>query len=268
MRHPHTTVLVALAASATTFVLWPAICSGLAEQRLIEIKESARRQSWADGGVYGQVKYAFGFGSSVPNLSQNDFIAACSDPIMYEKLHKLISPQLRRRQIVPANSTSTAQGGVLVRYSALQMFEYLDVDGTGILDKGELRRLILLELDGSGLRYTFDTIALGASAVTGTAGAISRGLHPAVCIISSVTMCFGGILRDLICNRDISLGSQSFAGSLATGSFVYVVLRELCLHKNVHLPLLSRIILSAGATVGFRILDYITDEPILKPMHR
>ena len=261
-------MLVALAASAATFVLWPAMCMGLAEQRLIEIKETARRSAWTDVGVYHQMKYALGYGTAVPQLSKNDFIAACSDPIMYDKLHKLISPQLRRRNIVPSNSTTTIQGGVIVRYSPVQMFDFLDVDGSGILDKGELRKLILFELDGSGLRYILDTVALGASAVTGTAGAVSRGLHPAVCIISSVTMCFGGILRDLICNRDISLGSQSFAGSLATGSFVYVSLRQLCLRKNVHLPLFSRIILSSGATIAFRFLDYITEEPILKPMHR
>ena len=241
---------------------------GLAEQRLIEIREAAGRSAWTDLVVYNPMKFALGYDLTVPSLSKKDFIAACSDPVMYDKLHKLISPQLRRRNIVPSNSTTTIQGGVIARYSPQQMFEFLDVDGSGILDKGELRRLILFELDGSGLRYMFDTIALGSSAVTGTAGAISRGLHPAVCIISSVTMCFGGILRDLICNRDISLGSQSFAGSLATGSFVYVSLRQLCLHKKVHLPLFSRIVLSAGATIAFRILDYIAEEPILKPMHR
>ena len=269
MRNPQTTVLVALTASTATFFIWPAICMLLAEQRLMEIKESAKRRSWADLGVSDQLKVAFGYGSSVPSLSRGDFITACSDPVVYEKLHKLISPQLKRRNIVPSNSARVAPlQGMSMKYSPQQMFEFLDADGSGILDKGELRRLILLELDGSGLRYTLDTIALGASSVTGTAGAISRGLHPAVCIISSVTMCFGGILRDLICNRDISLGSQSFAGSLAAGSFVYVTLRELCLRQNVHLPLFSRILMSSGATVAFRIIDFVMDEPLLKPMHR
>jgi len=108
------------------------------------------------------------------------------------------------------------------QYSPEQLFAYLDADGNGTLNISELRKLIMLEVDGSGLRYTLDSIALGCSSVTGTAMAMSRGLHPVVCVVSSVTMCFGGILRDLVCNRDISLGSQSFAGSLVAGSSMYV----------------------------------------------
>lgn len=154
----------------------------------------------------------------------------------------------------------------LSEYSAEQLFDFLDVDKNGVLDLRELSRMIKLEFDGSALRYTFDTIALGASGVTGTAAAVSSGLHPAVCVVSSVTMCFGGIFRDLLCGREVSIGSQSFALCLAAGSSVYVSLRELCL-RGVKLPLSARILLSIGTTVSVRLLDYYSEEPLLAPMH-
>lgn len=147
------------------------------------------------------------------------------------------------------------------------MFAFLDSDGNGALDLKEITRLVKLEYDGSALRYMLDTIALGASTVTGTASAVSCGLHPIVCVVSSVTMCFGGILRDLLCGREVAIGSQSFALCLAAGASVYVGLRELCL-LGVPIPLGSRILLASGTTVTVRLVDYFAEKPLLSPMHK
>jgi uncharacterized membrane protein YeiH len=123
-----------------------------------------------------------------------------------------------------------------------------------------------VEFDGSTWRYAFDTVALGAGAVTGAAGAVSRGLHPVVCVVASVTQSFGGILRDLLCRREVMLGSQSYAACTAAGACVYVALREAAL-RGVGLSLTARILLSSGTTVAVRVGDFCSETPLLAPMH-
>jgi uncharacterized membrane protein YeiH len=123
-----------------------------------------------------------------------------------------------------------------------------------------------MEYHGSRMRYAVDTVALGASAVNGPAMAISRGLHPVVCAVSGVTICFGGILRDVICSRDVALGGQAFAFATAAGASVYVALRELCV-RGAWLPLPLRVALSAGTTVAIRVADFYADGTLLPPMH-
>jgi uncharacterized membrane protein YeiH len=134
------------------------------------------------------------------------------------------------------------------------------------LDLTELQKLVLLEHNGSVARYAVDTIALSTSSVTGAAMAISRGLHPVVCCVSGVTACFGGIMRDLICKRDVAMATQSFAASTAAGATVYVGLREAAL-RGVPLPLNLRVLLGAVTTIGVRIADYYADGLLLPPMY-
>merc|ERR1712146_450561 len=124
-----------------------------------------------------------------------------------------------------------------------------------------------MEFDGSTLRYMLDTVSVGASSVVGTAGAISRGLHPIICVTPSVTLCFGGVLRDLICKREVALGSQSFAVCTASGAIVYVILRELTVRGIWSLPLGIRVLLTSGTTIMLRLIDFYTEAPLLIPMH-
>ena len=118
----------------------------------------------------------------------------------------------------------------------------------------------MLEYRASASLYILDTIAMSTSSAVGAATAISRGLHPLVCCVSGVTSCFGGILRDVICQREIALGSQSFAASTAAGAAVYVGLREACL-RGFALPLIVRLALSCGSVVAVRVADYVRAEP-------
>ena len=39
-------------------------------------------------------------------------------------------------------------------------------------------------------------------------GAMRRGLHPVVACAAGVSICFGGILRDLLCGKSVALGPQ------------------------------------------------------------
>lgn len=173
VRNPRSTVMVALASSVVTFFAWPMICEALAEKRLLKIHETAASLSWTEWlnrllGTVEEAKY----------ISRNQFLAACKDPDFFNYFRKLLRPRM------PGRTSPTAQ----------EMFETIDVNHDGVIDLNELQNLVKLEYDGSSARYMLDTVAVGASSVTGTAGAIARGLHPVVCVVSSVTLCFGDCL--------------------------------------------------------------------------
>src|SRR5690606_33075656 len=49
--------------------------------------------------------------------------------------------------------------------------------------------------------FLFDTIGLGVFTLIGLQKGIAIGLHPVICIaLGTMTACFGGVLRDILCN--------------------------------------------------------------------
>merc|ERR1712151_504544 len=107
------------------------------------------------------------------------------------------------------------------------IFLWLDRDADGHIGEQQVHHLVRLETDNSAVLYCLDSVALGAFAVIGAQHGISRGLPPAICITSGVTICFGGIIRDLLCHRHVAFGSQSYAMATGCGAFVYVAARQL-----------------------------------------
>jgi uncharacterized membrane protein YeiH len=107
----------------------------------------------------------------------------------------------------------------------------------------------------SALRYGLESVALGALAVVGAQQGIIRGLHPLVSSALGVTIALGGVMRDLMCDRDLSLGAstgcQSYGIASFSGAAVYVALRELhvwnCAGSTSKL-------LKGGIPIGVRIL--------------
>ena len=50
--------------------------------------------------------------------------------------------------------------------------------------------------------FLFDTIGIGLYTVIGVEKGINAGLHPIICIaLGTITACFGGVLRDILCNE-------------------------------------------------------------------
>jgi len=119
----------------------------------------------------------------------------------------------------------------------------------------EFRRLFRPQVENSGILYAMDSVALGIFGVLGAQAGVNRGLHPLICAFSGVTICFGGILRDLMCQRNVAFGSQSYAMYMGCGASVYVTLRLLVV-RGWPIPLIYRIFLGAGTTVGLRILEW------------
>lgn len=119
--------------------------------------------------------------------------------------------------------------------------------------------------DPSVLRYTLESIALGSLAVVGAQQGIVRGCHPVVSAVLGVTIAFGGVLRDLMCGRDLTLGvatgCQSYGIASFSGAAVYVALRELHVWncagsaaRLVHggIPIGLRIGVGFGTALGVR----------------
>ena len=111
-----------------------------------------------------------------------------------------------------------------------------------------------------------DTLALAAISIVAANGATARGLHPLVACTSGVTICFGGLLRDVFCGRNLAIGGQSYAMATGAGATVYVALRELAL-RGLPLPLAVRLVLSGGCTCALRYWEWVTPHPLLEPMH-
>jgi uncharacterized membrane protein YeiH len=117
----------------------------------------------------------------------------------------------------------------------------------------------------SASRYWLESVALGALAVSGAQQGIIRGLHPLVSSCLGVTVALGGVMRDLMCGRDLSLGAstgcQSYGIASFSGAAVYVALRQVhvwncagsaprLLHGGI--PIGLRILLGFGTVFGIR----------------
>ena len=92
--------------------------------------------------------------------------------------------------------------------------------------------------------FLFDTIGIGLYTVVGVEKGLSAGLHPIICIaLGTMTACFGGVLRDILCNEiPVIFRKEVYATACIAGGVVYFVLRQLPIDDNV-------IFMIAGATV-------------------
>jgi uncharacterized membrane protein YeiH len=121
--------------------------------------------------------------------------------------------------------------------------------------EGDATHPLTEEKGPSAVRYGLESVALGALAVVGAQQGIIRGLHPLVSSSLGVTIALGGVMRDLMCGRDLSLGAatgcQSYGIASFAGAAVYVALRELhvwnCAGSTSKL-------LKGGIPIGLRIL--------------
>ena len=126
-------------------------------------------------------------------------------------------------------------------------------------------------------RYALETGALGALAVVGAQQGILKGFHPLVSATLGVTIAFGGVVRDLMCHRELALGAnsgaQSYGVASLAGASVYVGLRELhvwnCAGDSIKLvtggiPISLRILAGFSAACAVRVFAY--DKPLFHSM--
>ena len=228
VRNP-TVFFFAVAASVITFFSWPVYCR---QQARKELRDQFGKENLEPDGSVGR----------------KIFVMACENDFIFKKnvaMALKVDPE---------------------KISADQLFDLADSDGSGCIEIDEMQKLVGNRFNGSSTMYALDTISLSALAVTGVHMAITRGLNPIVACTSGITICFGGILRDVLCGRHLAVGGQSYAMATGAGSSVYILLRELSL-KGLPIPLVARIVLSAGTTTVVRVLEFVTPDPLLHPMH-
>lgn len=226
-----TYLVVSLVASVATFYAWPVLCREFAKQEL-ELFIGKEKLNPLDG-----------------SCSEAVFLEACRD-----------KPDFRKSIAVALRMDDSA--------SPQQLFAAANMDHTGKISLTEMEALVAKQFDTSPIMYALDTAALSAFAVVAVHGAVQRGLHPLVAASSGVTICFGGILRDVLCGRELAIGGQSYAFATGAGATVYVLLRELRLFTGwCSIPLITRIVAGLATTMGLRAWEYYRGTPLLRPMH-
>ncbi|KAJ8598385.1 hypothetical protein CTAYLR_002990 [Chrysophaeum taylorii] len=145
------------------------------------------------------------------------------------------------------------------------IFEWLS---TTRITPAELQLVARLGVMTSPFLFGLETAALGAVAVIGAQAGVSRGIGPLGSIATAVTICFGGVLRDILCHREVAIGAQSYALATCAGASVYVGLRQLVVHGILKIPLFSRILAGAFTTIAQRVYVYVSDasDHLLPPM--
>ncbi len=93
--------------------------------------------------------------------------------------------------------------------------------------------------------FFFDTVGLGVFTLIGLERGINVGLHPIVCIaLGTMTACFGGVLRDILCNEiPVIFRRQIYATICIFGGVVFFTLKKLQFNDDAVYIITSLIII-------------------------
>lgn len=77
--------------------------------------------------------------------------------------------------------------------------------------------------------FLFDTIGIGLFTMVGVEKGLSAELLPIMCIaLGTITACFGGVIRDILCNEiPVIFRKEVYATACILGAFSYFLLRKL-----------------------------------------
>ncbi len=93
--------------------------------------------------------------------------------------------------------------------------------------------------------FLFDTIGIGLYTITGVQISLAAGLDPIICVIlGTVSACFGGVLRDILCNEiPIIFHKEIYATACIVGAITYLLLIQLPVHQTLVMILAGVIIM-------------------------
>ncbi|GIZ10130.1 membrane protein [Flavobacterium sp. UMI-01] len=94
--------------------------------------------------------------------------------------------------------------------------------------------------------FLFDTIGLGVFTLIGVEKGINSGLHPIICIaLGTMTACFGGVIRDILCNEiPVIFRKEIYATICILGGVVFFGLKALGLPNDVLYLITSSLIIT------------------------
>ncbi|MBJ7880862.1 trimeric intracellular cation channel family protein [Gelidibacter salicanalis] len=83
--------------------------------------------------------------------------------------------------------------------------------------------------------FLFDTIGIALYTVVGIQKGLAIGLHPIICIaLGTMTACFGGVLRDMLCNEiPVIFRKEIYATACILGGVAYFILSQFPIKENV-----------------------------------
>jgi uncharacterized membrane protein YeiH len=93
--------------------------------------------------------------------------------------------------------------------------------------------------------FLFDTIGLGVFTLIGIQKGIEIHLHPIMCIaVGTLTACFGGVIRDILCNEIPVLFKKEIHATICiVGGIVFFILKKINLNEDIIYLITSCIII-------------------------
>ncbi len=94
--------------------------------------------------------------------------------------------------------------------------------------------------------FLFDTIGIGLYTITGVQVSLAFGLDPIICVIlGTVSACFGGVLRDILCNDiPIIFHKEIYATACILGATVYLFLTQFEISQTLSMILAGSVIIT------------------------
>jgi len=89
--------------------------------------------------------------------------------------------------------------------------------------------------------FLFDTLGIGLFTILGVEKGLMLDIHPVMCIaLGAVSACFGGVLRDILCNEiPVLFRKEIYATACIIGGILYVLLRHWMAIDNEYATVLS-----------------------------
>ncbi|WP_299390119.1 trimeric intracellular cation channel family protein [uncultured Gelidibacter sp.] len=104
--------------------------------------------------------------------------------------------------------------------------------------------------------FLFDTIGIALYTVVGIQKGLAIGLHPIICIsLGTMTACFGGVLRDMLCNEiPIIFRKEIYATACILGGIAYFALSQFPIEENIVFMVAGAIVITVRLiAVKFKI---------------
>ncbi len=104
--------------------------------------------------------------------------------------------------------------------------------------------------------FLFDTIGIGLFTMVGIEKGLAANLLPVMCIaLGTITACFGGVIRDILCNEiPVIFRKEIYATACILGGFSYFILVLLPIDEAyAYIGAIAVIIITRSLAVKFRI---------------